>query len=82
MDGISNMEYFMILCAVGLAIGLLSKFVEAIHFNQMMVSDEYLSTFTGLVAEVETDAWVAFHINSNKFLNSKQNLTSTHEIHV
>ena len=71
----------MILCAVGLAIGSLSKFVETIYFNPM-VSDECLSTFTGLVAEVEPDAWVAFHINSNKFLNSKQNLTSTHEIHV
>ena len=64
MDGISNMEYFIILCSVGLAIGLLSKFVEAIHFNPMMVSDEYLSTCTGLVAEVEPEAWVAFHINS------------------
>ena len=64
MDGISNMEYFIILCSVGLAIGLLSNFVEAIHFNPMMVSDEYLSTCTGLVAEVEPDAWVAFHINS------------------
>ena len=73
MDGISNMEYFIILCSVGLAIDLLSNFVEAIHFNPMMVSDEYLSTCTGLVAEVEPDAWVAFHINSNKFFNSKQN---------
>ena len=82
MDGISKLEYFMILCAVGLAIGVLSKFVETINFNPMMVSDECLSTFTGLVADVEPDAWVAFHINSNKFLNSKQNLTSTHEIHV
>ena len=56
MDWISNMEYFMILCAVGLAIGVLSKFVETIYFNPMMVSDECLSTFTGLVAEVEPDA--------------------------
>ena len=39
----------------------------------MMISDEYLSTFTDLVVEVEPDAWVAFHINSNKFFNSKQN---------
>ena len=58
------MEYSIILCSVGLAIVLLSKFVEAIHFNPVMVSDEYLSTCTGLVAEVEPDAWVAFHINS------------------
>ena len=48
----------------------------------MMVSDEYLSPFTGLVAEVGPDAWVAFHISSNKFLNSKPNLTSIYEIHV
>ena len=47
--------------------------VEAIRFNPMMISDEYLSTFTDLVVEVEPDAWVAFHINSNKFFNSKQN---------
>ena len=29
--------------------------VEAIRFNPMMISDEYLSTFTDLVVEVEPD---------------------------